>query len=359
MELKTTRKKRNNYLYFISILAIFTMLTLAVAPVSCSEQQSKDSRTIVDMVGNTVTIPTQVNKIVALYGACSVPVMLSALGVGDKLIGGLCFTTPMQTIVQPEYAKLETYKVQEYEGNIEELLKLKPDVVIGWYTLKNEQAMRDAGIALVMHKSSNFDDSMRSIELLGEITGTEEKAKELISYFNDTTEMIGNKVSNIPQNQRKKVMILSKSNPIKIYAADSAYGDMIRKAGGISVTDNMPGFFAEINMETLLNLDPDYIIVSPASPTAYNDVMNDSAWDTVRAKKEGHIILGPTGVFYWDKSPVEPNLFLLWMVSHFYPDMISSDQLKDEAKKFYSKFFKYDISDEEYNMILYSKNKIN
>jgi iron complex transport system substrate-binding protein len=355
MESEKARKDRNYYFYFTSILAAVAILILVATPVSSLNEQSGGTRTIVDAMGNTVTIPENVDKIVALYGACNVPATLSALGVGDRLVGGLCFTTPMQTKVQPEYANLDTYKVQEYEGNIEELLKLDPDIVIGWYTLKNEQAMRDAGITLVMHKTSSYDDQMQSIELLGEVTGTQEKAKELISYFNDTTRMIGSKVSDIPDNKRKKAIVVSKINPIKIYGADSAYGDMIRKAGGISVTDDMPGFFVEINMETLMNLDPDYIIISPTSPTTYNDIMNDPAWDTVRAKKEGHVIQGPTGVFYWDKSPVEPNLFLLWMTNLFYPDLISSDQLKDEAKKFYSRFFRYDISDEEYDMILYSK----
>jgi len=342
----------------IYIIVIATILMLAISPVCYGETQSKDTKTIVDMTGKTVTIPAEINKIVALYGTCSIPVILSALGVGDKLEGGLCFTTPMQTKVQPEYSKLETYKVQEYEGNVEQLLKLNPDVVFGWYTLKNEQAMRDAGLPLVMWTSSSYDDQMKSISLLGEITNTQDRAKELVDYLNATVDMISKKVANIPQDQRKKVMVLSKSNPIKIYAADSSYGDLIRKAGGISVTDDMSGFFAEINMEQLLKMDPDYIIVSPASPSAYTDVMtNDTAWNAVRAKKEGHVILGPTGVFYWDKSPVEPNLFLLWMVNQFYPDLISSDQLKDEAKKFYKKFFNYDISDEDYDMILQSKNE--
>jgi iron complex transport system substrate-binding protein len=334
---------------------LLALLILAAGPVSGAEQPSSDTRTVVDMVGNSVTIPAEIDSIVALYGACSVPVMLSALGVGDKLTGGLCFTTPMQTLVQPEYADLETYSVQEYEGNVEELLKLNPDVVIGWYTLKNEQEMRDAGLNLVMHKSSSYDDSMQSIRFLGDVTGTEERATELVDYLTTTVQTIGEKVADIPKDERKTVMILSKSDPIKIYGADSTYGDMIRKAGGVSVADDMPGFFAEIDMETVLKLDPDYIIVSPASPTAYSDVMNSTEWDSVRAKKEGHVLLGPTGVFYWDKSPVEPNLFLLWMVNNFYPDLVSSDQLKDEAKKFYSKFFNYDISDAEYDMILNSK----
>lgn len=352
MKLKKEPTKRKYYLGVLTILTLLTILIVATTPVSASSIPSNDTRTVVDAMGNTVAIPNNVNSIVALYGACSAPIVLSALGVGDKLTGGLCFKTPLLMKVQPEYNNLDTYKVQEYEGNVEELLKLNPDVVFGWYTLKNEQAMRDAGIHLVMLKSANLADEMKNIEIIGDVTGTQDKANELVAYFNETIKKIENKVSDIPVNQRKKVLALSKSNPIKAMGADARDGDMIRKAGGICVTDNMPGFTIDLNMETLLKLDPDYIIVSPTSNTSYSDIMNNSAWDSVRAKKEGHIYQAPTGVFYWDKSQVEPNLYQLWLANLLYPDRISSDMVKDEAKSYYKKFFNYDLSDDEYDSIL-------
>ena len=336
----------------MSIVAIITLLILTANPVSSSSLQSNDTRTVVDAMGNTVTIPNNVTSIVALYGACSAPIVLSALGVGDKLTGGLCFKTPMQIKVQPEYGNLDTYKVQEYEGNVEELLKHNPDVVFGWYTLKNEQAMRDAGIPLVLLKSASLADEMKNIEIIGEVTDTHDKAKELIGYFNDTIKTIEDKVSDIPIDQRKKVLVLSKSDPIKAMGADARDGDLVRKAGGIFVTDNMSGFFVDLNMETVLDLDPDYIIVSPTTNTSYSNIMSDPAWDSVRAKKEKHIYQAPTGVFYWDKSQVEPNLYLLWLANLMYPDRVSSDQLKDEAKKFYKKIFNYNLSDDDYDTIL-------
>lgn len=356
MDREQTSKKNNQTFWILSIIAIIAILVLTATPACFADQQSADTKTVVDAMGNTVTIPTQVNKIVVLYGACSAPIVLSALGVGDKLTGGLCFKTPLQLKVQPEYANLDTYKVQEYEGNIEELLKLKPDVVFGWYTLKNEKEMRDAGIPLVLLKSTGLADEMKNIAIIGEVTGTQDKAKELVGYFNDTIKQIENKVADIPVSQRKKVMVLSKSNPIKAMGADARDGDMIRKAGGVSVMDDMKGFFVDLNMETLLNLDPDYIIVSPTSNTSYSDIMNNPVWDSVRAKKEGHVYQAPTGVFYWDKSQVEPNLYLLWLANLMYPDIITSEQLKDEAKKFYKQIFKYDLSDDEYNTILNGKN---
>ncbi|PWR71315.1 ABC transporter substrate-binding protein [Methanospirillum lacunae] len=347
------KNRKTNYYPILSILAILAIVFLTVTPISAAETQSGDTRTVVDAMGNTVVIPKTVDKIVALYGACSAPYVLSGLGAGDKLIGGLCFKTPMQVKVQPEYDNLETYKVQEYEGNIEELLKLKPDVVFGWYTLKNEKEMRDAGIPLVMLKSTNLSDEMKNIQIISEITNTQDTAKQLIDYFNDTVKKVGDKVSTIPETDRKKVLVLSKVNPIKAMGADARDGDLIRKAGGSFVTDKMPGFTVDLNMEEILKLDPDYIIVSPTGKTNYDDIMNNtSAWDSVRAKKEGHVYQAPIGVFYWDKSQIEPNLYLLWLTNLLYPDIISNETLKDEAKDYYKKFFAYDLTDEDYNAIM-------
>jgi len=353
MKKRRTRKGESNYFPLLSIFAIFAIIILTAIPVSAIDTQSGDTKTVVDAMGNTVTIPKNVEKIVALYGACSAPYVLSGVGAGDKLIGGLCFKTPMQVKVQPEYDKLDTYKVQEYEGNIEELLKLKPDVVFGWYTLKNEKEMRDAGVPLVLLKSTNLSDEMKNIQIISEITGTQDTAKQLIDYFNDTVKMVKDKVSAIPQSEKKKVLVLSKVNPLKAMGADARDGDLIRKAGGKFVTDNVPGFTVDLNMEQLLNLDPDYIIVSPTGKTNYDDIVNNSSvWDNVRAKKEGHVYQAPIGVFYWDKSQIEPNLYLLWLTNMLYPDIISSETLKDETVKYYKKFFNYDLTDDDYNAIM-------
>jgi len=238
---------------------------------------------------------------------------------------------------------------------MEDLLKLKPDVVIGWSSLKNGQVIRDAGIPLAIFNTSRLDSTMQGIGMVADITGSQDKGKELLKYFNETIQMINGKIASIPKDQRKKVLVLTNTNPIMVYGADSNDRDLIENAGGICATDDIPGYSVPINMEQLLKLDPDTIIISSTSVKSYNEIMNNSAWDSLRAKKEGHIYLTPTGIFYWNRTGPEIPLYLLWEANKFYPDLFSSDLVKDETKKYYSKFLNYDLSDDDYQMILTSE----
>jgi len=352
MKLKKSPVKRTGYLSILCIFAIVAFVMLAVSPVQSSDQKSTDTRTIVDGVGKTVTIPKEVNSIVIIQGACQVPSLLSAMGVGDKVKQGLCVKPPMQLKVQPEYEKISNLTIVNGVANVEDLLKLNPDLVIGWTNLNNEQVIRDTGLPLVVEDLSTYDTTVTSIEMIADAVGAPEKGKKLLDSLDDAIKTVDEKVSGLSADQRKKVLLLSNSNPLTVLGADSYNREMIEKAGGICVTDNIPGYFVPINLETFLNLDPDIIMVSASSPQSYKNLMTNSTWDILRAKKDGQIHLIPNGLFYWDKPGAENNLFLLWEANLFYPDLISADMVKDETRKFYKEYFNYDLSDEDYDIIM-------
>ena len=351
--------KKRDYCISYSIIAIFIIIMLAVCPVNSSDQQSKDTRTVVDGVGNTVSVPNEINSIVVLQGACNVPSLLSVLGVGDKVIQGLCFKSPMQLKIQPEYKNINTSPVLNGEANVENLLKLKPDLVIGWTNLKNEQVIRDAGLPLIIEDLSTYDTTVKSTEMIADAVGAPDIGQKLLSSLRDSVKMVDEKVSGLSTDQRKKVLLISNSDPITVLGADSYNREMIEKAGGICVTDNMPGYFVQTDIEQLLKLDPDIIMVTATGAQSYKDLMTNSTWDSLRAKKDKQIYLIPTGLFLWDKPGAEDNLFLLWEANLFYPNLISTDLVKDETKKFYKNFFNYDLSDEDYDIIMNGNKKGN
>lgn len=345
-------KKCDKHRSLSVLVSALMLILLVITPAWAADSSTSDSNKIIDGYGNTASIPQNVNTIIVIQGACNVPSLLCALGVGDKLIQGLCFKTPLQIKLQPEYVNIDPLQAQNGEANVEDLVKQNADIVFGWTNLKNGQAIRDAGVNLFIVNLDSFDEMVETIKSIAKITGTEKKGDELLQTLNETIQMIDNKVSTISQDKKKKVLLLTKSDPITVMGADTFNRGLIEKAGGICVTDNMPGYFLETDMEQILKLDPDIILVSATGGNSYNDIMNSTAWDSVRAKKEGHVYQVPTGVFYWDKPGSENNLFILWEANKFYPDLISTDTLKSEAQKFYKKFFNYDLSDEDFNSIV-------
>ena len=107
----------------------------------------------------------------------------------------------------------------------------------------------------------------------------------------------------------------------------------------------------EVNIEQMLNWDPDVIIFAPGSYYAYAG--DDTSWQTLTAIKKNKYYETPIGPYNWMGYPPSCNriLGLLWMTKLLYPDETDYD-LKDEVQEYYKLFYSYDLSDDEYNELV-------
>ena len=93
--------------------------------------------------------------------------------------------------------------------------------------------------------------------------------------------------------------------------------------------------------------DPEVIIFAPDS--IYDKVANDSTWANLKAVKNHSYYKTPFGPYGWLQSPpsVQRYLGMLWLTSLLYPDYCSYD-FQEKVTEYYSLFYDYDLSDEEY-----------
>ena len=64
--------------------------------------------------------------------------------------------------------------------------------------------------------------------------------------------------------------------------------------------------------------------------------------------------LVPSGVFYWDMG-LQKILLVEYMAKILHPDLFDDLDMVRELKEFYSRFFSYDLSDDEAERILERK----
>lgn len=114
----------------------------------------------------------------------------------------------------------------------------------------------------------------------------------------------------------------------------------------------------EVTAEQLVAWDPDYIFVDHAGSSGnktaeqvIDEMVAQDVYSEMKAVKNDHVEVVPTGVFFWD-SGVQKPLLMLYLASTLYPEAFSDVDMKAETKAFYSEFFDYDLSDDEVTRIL-------
>lgn len=248
--------------------------------------------------------------------------------------------------------------------NIEELLKNKPDLIFFWNNSAVVQKMTEAGIAVVSLPSSRkFTDDKTQLQIYANALGPDAKVKadEYAKYFDEKLAMVKSRTSDIPEENRPSVYFAIQK-PLETAGINSDISEEIRLAGGKSVTEDLSaGFGSDISMEQLSQWNPDYIIIdhcrasSTSKPPAdtLSDMMSDPAFSELNAVKNQQVFISPTGVMFWDGGQ-QQILQLMWLAKLLHPDKFEDINMETELKEFYSKFFGYDLTDDEADRILKS-----
>ena len=103
--------------------------------------------------------------------------VLYMLGEQDRIVGISGYT------IRPEIARREKPKVSAFTtANIDKILALKPDLVLGFSNLQADIAAEliKAGIEVHVFNQRSIDDILRMIITTGRLVGASEKAKSIV-----------------------------------------------------------------------------------------------------------------------------------------------------------------------------------
>jgi iron complex transport system substrate-binding protein len=323
---------------------------------------AQQTRTIVDMGGTEVVLPSEVNRVIDLWHANNQVVLL--LGGADKLIG----TTEVIKGL-PWYAKVYSRikDVKAYTGpsisgfNTEEVLAAKPDVVIV-STPKDAEILRNAGITTVFVTFRDFDGLKETVRVTAQVLGGDatERAEKFINYFEENLKLLKERVDGIPEIERPKVYEVRSANPLDTDGRVSICSEWLAAGGGTNaIADVAEDNQTTVTMEEILKADPDYIIVGTQNAIGNQNadpivekIKNAPEWSTVKAVKNGRIYTNPVGTFLWARYSCEEALQVLWVAKLLHPDKFEDIDISDEVQKFYKTFYDFDLSDIDVERIL-------
>jgi iron complex transport system substrate-binding protein len=238
---------------------LFLIFSLILALSGCSNRSpatvdNADSRKVVkDELGNDVAIKPNPQRIVSL--APNITETLFALGLGPQVVGVTTYCT------YPEEAKKVTRVGDTLRPNLEQIIALRPDLVLVSTASQLEEfraKLYQAGIPVFAVKSVSIEEIFTSIETIGQITNREAQAGELVLGLRKRLNAVMDRVAN---KQRPKVLFIVGTEPLITAGRGAFITDIIKLAGGDSITADLPTDWPAYSTETAIAKAPEVIIL--------------------------------------------------------------------------------------------------
>lgn len=323
------------------------LLFLACSLGSTALAQTGGKRVVTDSLGRKVALPARIDRILSLQP--EITRIIVALGAGPRLVGVDYFVRQydhLLPIAFPEIAKLPTASNTPEDMNFEAVMRLAPDVI---FASPTELRMVDAlqgkiGKPLVALASmGSIGKLLDEIDLVGRIVGREQRAAELIGFFNAKVDPIRRLVAVTPRDRRPRIYL---SFWATLTRTPVEY-DPVSLAGGINCAEGLlPSYVGStatvVQVEQILKWNPEIILLQgnylPGERSVtVQDVLQDrrlSSLPAVRARRVHYTF----GFWYW-WDPAEVLVETMYLAHLFYPVKFGTFDLEKDGNDVYRKFY--------------------
>lgn len=167
------------------------------------------------------------------------------------------------------------------QPNMEKILALKPDIVFctGLEQSPSIGLLRRHGLSVCVSDPRNLGELYASIEEIGAAVGRKNEAQAMITAMCSSVR----RAQEIARRHttRPKIFFEIWHDPLMTAGKGSFIDELIAIAGGINICSATPRPFSRVSEETVLQANPDVIILPPAIPT--DRVKKRFCWDTLAA----------------------------------------------------------------------------
>lgn len=352
----------------VLIMALFTSLTScgntsveSTAPAVATS--SPETITVTDHAGDTVVLPRDIERIVV----CDILPLPSVLTVffdsGDKIVGmsGNSMTAAKNGLLgqlYPEVLDAETGFIDGSSINLEELMKLQPDVVF-YSASRPEQGeqIRKAGLAAVGISVNKWDyntiETLNNwIGLLSEMFPENDKSQIVADYSEQVYAMVQERVADIPEDEREQVLFLFQYSETNLLTSGKHFFGQFwaDSIGAVNVADELTtDNSVSVNMEQIYAWNPELVFITNFTTAQPDDLYNNTVgtydWSIVDAVKNQRVYKMPLGMYRSYTPGVDTPVTLLWLAKTAYPELFQDIDIIQETKSYYQDVFGITLTD--------------
>lgn len=342
------------------MLIVVFMVLLTACGGSASPKIDGPSKIVTDTDEREVEIPQDPKRVVCMYA--STAHIMAMLGVADRIVGcseGVRRDQMMLTM----YPEIADTSAPYHDGtiNIEELLSLKPDlIIVKMDTYVNDgtrEQLNKSGVPYIVTDYTSVNEVGSAVSVLGEVFGKQKEAKSYIDYMYKTINMVTDRLEDVPEEDRPTVYHAvteaTKTDIIDNMPAevmgDAGLRNISSEAGTISA-----GKSASVTLEQIYSWNPDAIICNEWKVADY--IRSQSKWSGLKAVENGRVYTMPIGATRWcHPGSMEPQMGALYLAKLFYSDRFEDVDMTQTIKDYYKKYFRMTIDDELAEKILSGK----
>lgn len=238
--------------------------------------------------------------------------------------------------------------------NVEELLKLEPDVVFQWnYMTEEIEKMEAAGLKVIALQYGTLDDLETWIRIISKLYRQEERGEELISYFHDSVGEVSERIKTLSPGDYPTIIHLSDN----LKVSGTGFGNYwVEQSGAVNPAKDLSGEDLNIDMEQIYEWNPDILYIGNFTDIQPSDILENRLegqdWSIVKAVKDGEVYKIPIGGYRWDPPGVETPLMIKWLAKIQHPELFEDMDMRQEVKDFYKEVYHFDLTEEMLSQIL-------
>ena len=292
-------------------------VTLISLLVGCGKTQpaptatSVVSITVVDDIGNTVTLNTEPQRIISL--APSHTEILYALRLGDRVVGVTEYCNyPPEAAEKPKIGGFS-------DVDMERVVGLEPDLVLATslHTAEVVPALQERGIPVFVADPQTVPEVLETIRTIGHITGKDQAAGALTAQMQERINAVQEKIKDAPRPR-----VFWELGP-ELYTAGpgSFLNDLIVMAGGENISADADSPWPQLSLEAIVLKDPEIVVLADHNyGETVETVTQRPGWENITAVREGRIVeLTNDDIVSWPGPRIVEGLEFL--ARAFHPDL--------------------------------------
>lgn len=326
----------------------------------------KGTHKVTDQAGNTVEVPNKITRVVI----DQIPILstyMSYFKGSAPYIVGYCgsfkdtITKTVLNDIAPELMKSSDTVYAQSDLNIEEIMKLNPDVIL--YNANNAshaQILKESGIPSIgfatvgaSTDADPIDRYQQWLELLEDVFNEDGKMNDFKSAGNAIVADVEKRIAAVPQDKRPSAMILWKySDGVPQVSGNGTFGTFWLKRLGVKdvVVDEAKGF-TQVNMEQVYRWDPDILfldgpgLLSLRTADVIENRVQGTDFSTLSAVKNNRVYDTTLGMWNWFTPNPDAPLVYAWLACKTYPEVFADYPLEQTIKDYYQKWYGYTVTD--------------
>lgn len=370
----------------ISIFACAKQLTTktetseTLADVTSEEKNNmsntSDTHIVIDHGGNEVQVPNKISRIV-VSDIFPIPAVLSVFfNSADKIVGiaPTSASAAKNSLLSQIYPEILNAKSDFMNGNtinVEELMKLNPDVV--FYSENNneqKEVLQNAGFCAIGISANGWHYDC--IETLNQWLKTltevfkydddikilNERSEKAQKKSNEIYDMIKGRIANLKMEDKKRVFFLFQYNDsTMLTSGKNFFGQWWSDAiGCINVANELEkDNSVATNIEQVYAWNPDMIFITNFNTALPKDLYENTVgtydWSEVKAVKDKEVYKMPLGMYRTYTPGIDTPITLLWFAKTAYEDLFNDVDLIKETRSYYKDIFGVDLTDDQIKSI--------